>query len=90
MLEMRDPDAPGGSFIHWSLSAIPPTLSGLSPGHVPAGIVQGRNSFGSVGYRGPCPPMGDPPHHYVITLSARGSSGGLVATGTLTGTYARR
>jgi Raf kinase inhibitor-like YbhB/YbcL family protein len=88
-LQMRDPDAPGGNFIHWMVTGIPPTLHGLAPRRVPPGAVQGRNSFGSAGYRGPCPPPGDPAHHYVITVTALAGTT-VLATGTLTATYARR
>ena len=42
----------------------------LAAGHVPAGAVQGRNSFGKTGYGPPCPPKGDRPHRYVFTLYA--------------------
>jgi phosphatidylethanolamine-binding protein (PEBP) family uncharacterized protein len=52
---MTDPDAPGGTFVHW-------THWGES--------TEGRNSFGKLGYSGPCPPRGDKPHHYVITFYA--------------------
>ncbi|MFL5821994.1 MAG: YbhB/YbcL family Raf kinase inhibitor-like protein [Solirubrobacteraceae bacterium] len=88
-LVMRDPDAPGGNFIHWQLNRIPASSLGLPAGHLPAGVVQGRNGFGSIGYRGPCPPRGGPPHHYAITITAlRGSRA--IAVGSVTGTYARR
>ena len=50
---MADRDAPGGTFIHWT--------------RWNAGV-EGRNSFGHVGYSGPCPPRGDKPHRYVITV----------------------
>jgi Raf kinase inhibitor-like YbhB/YbcL family protein len=85
-LTMRDPDA--GNFIHWQLTGIPASTRAMAPGQVPTGASAGRNSFGSVGYRGPCPPRG-PAHHYVITLTARSGTTTL-GTGTLTGTYARR
>jgi Raf kinase inhibitor-like YbhB/YbcL family protein len=88
-IEMRDPDAPGGNFIHWSLTRIKPTTNRLAEGQVPSGALQGSNSFGTVGYRGPCPPPGDPAHHYVITLTAL-SGRTVLARGTLVGTYARR
>jgi phosphatidylethanolamine-binding protein (PEBP) family uncharacterized protein len=48
---MTDPDAPGGTFVHWT------RWDG----------VEGQNSFGKTGYGGPCPPKGDRPHHYVVT-----------------------
>jgi len=99
---MRDSDAAGGAFLHWALAGIPPMTGALAAGSVPAGATAGRNSFGTVGYRGPCPPPGGA-HHYLITLSALAARSGLmsgfsagqlqsrpVASGTLTGIYARR
>lgn len=53
-VEMVDLDAPGGVFIHWL------TVAG----------VRGRNTFGKLGYSGPCPPQGDPPHRYVFRVYA--------------------
>jgi Raf kinase inhibitor-like YbhB/YbcL family protein len=101
-LEMRDPDAPGGNFIHWALAGIAPTVRVLRADHLPPGVVQGDNSSGSVGYTPPCPPSGDKPHRYVITVVALARPSGLrdgfdparlptagLATGTLIGTYAR-
>jgi Raf kinase inhibitor-like YbhB/YbcL family protein len=101
---MRDPDAPGGDFIHWAVAHLIPAHGSLSlaPGVSPPGAVLGRNSFGSLGYRGPCPPSGAP-HHYVITAYALGQPSGLkrgfgadgvsglpaLGQGTLTGLYAR-
>jgi Raf kinase inhibitor-like YbhB/YbcL family protein len=102
---MRDPDAPGGDFIHWAISHLAPAGGSVSlpAGTAPPGAVLGRNSFGSVGYRGPCPPSG-PAHHYVITVYALGQPSGLrngfsaddvsalpvLGQGILTGRYARR
>jgi hypothetical protein len=102
---MRDPDAPGGNFIHWVIAHLQPASGSmsLSAGATPPGAVLGRNSFGSLGYRGPCPPSG-PAHHYVITVYALGQPSGLrkgfsaddvsalpvLGQGTLTGLYARR
>ena len=37
---------------------------------LPAGCRQGRTDFGPPGYGGPCPPAGDPPHHYLFTVYA--------------------
>ena len=87
-LIMIDRDAPGGDFIHWQLSGMSPGSSELKAGEPPALGNAGTNSFGTTGYRGPCPPRGSRPHHYVITLTAIGD-GETVALGTLTGTYAR-
>jgi phosphatidylethanolamine-binding protein (PEBP) family uncharacterized protein len=88
---MTDPDAPGGTFVHWT--------------HWGA-HTDGRNSFGRVGYSGPCPPKGDKPHHYLITFYALRRPLGLAAgsapdrvlaairkstfaSGSLTGLYSR-
>lgn len=102
VLIMRDPDAPGGNFIHWALAGISPRTMALPSGA--AGFTRGRNSFGSLGYRGPCPPEGDPPHRYVISLTALLSPSGLgpgfsaaqfklsrpAPVAMLSGTFARR
>ena len=71
---------------------MPATVRALATGQVPAGGVQGQNGFGQTGYGGPCPPKGGPPHRYTITLSAISAmaSGTVLASGTLSGTYARR
>jgi hypothetical protein len=103
VLLIRDPDAPGGSFIHWAVAGIAPGARSIGPGAAPAGAVQGANSSGSDGYTPPCPPHGDRAHHYVIRVIALARPSGLrtgfdasslpasgLATGTLVGTYARR
>jgi Raf kinase inhibitor-like YbhB/YbcL family protein len=76
-LLVEDHDAPGGAFVHWSVYELPPSSSGTGSGHLPAGSAEGRNSFGRVGYGGPCPPKGDRPHHYVFSIHALGASSGL-------------
>ena len=74
VLIVDDPDAPGGAFTHWIFFDIPAHIVGLEA-DVPDtaefdnGARQGENDFGSIGYRGPCPPPGDP-HHYYFTLYA--------------------
>jgi Raf kinase inhibitor-like YbhB/YbcL family protein len=102
-LEMIDIDAPGGPFVHWAVAKIPASTKSLAAGEdVPPGAIGGRNSFGKVGYGGPCPPAGKP-HRYVITLLALPAPSGLkpgfslgalrtsrvLARGELTGTYGR-
>jgi Raf kinase inhibitor-like YbhB/YbcL family protein len=69
-LILEDPDAPGGTFVHWTLFGIDPQIDSLAPGEIPEGAEEGKNSFGDSGYGGPCPPKGDSPHHYVFTLYA--------------------
>jgi Raf kinase inhibitor-like YbhB/YbcL family protein len=74
VLIVDDPDAPGGTFVHWVLYDLPPEARALTEGIPPRGSVagggtQGLNDFGRVGYDGPCPPAG-PAHRYVFTLSA--------------------
>jgi len=69
-LIMDDPDAPGGTYVHWVLANIPAGESGLAAGQAaPAGAVQGTNSSRRSGYTGPCPPAGKT-HHYIFTLYA--------------------
>jgi Raf kinase inhibitor-like YbhB/YbcL family protein len=69
-IEMLDPDAPGGTFTHWLVYGIPPTVSSLAG--VPAGAAEGVNDFGRRGYGGPCPPRG-PAHHYHFVVLALGT-----------------
>jgi Raf kinase inhibitor-like YbhB/YbcL family protein len=74
-LVVDDPDAPGGTFVHWVISGIPAARGGLASSEVPAAARQARNSAGT-GYTGPCPPSG-PAHHYRFTVYALGRSAGI-------------
>ena len=75
---MEDPDArPITPFVHWLAWNIPATVTSLSEGlqeqprlMEPEGVLQGRTSYGSVGYFGPQPPVGDAPHHYHVQVLA--------------------
>lgn len=78
-LTVEDPDATSGTFVHWSMWDIPRGSAGTNPGKVPPGSVQGRNSAGSTGYTGPCPPPGDSAHHYVFRIYALDDDLGLAA-----------
>jgi Raf kinase inhibitor-like YbhB/YbcL family protein len=69
-LLVEDPDAPGGTFVHWLLWGLAPGVSELPEGSVPDGARQGTNGFGKLGWGGPCPPRGHGPHRYVFTLHA--------------------
>ncbi len=69
-LVVDDPDASGGTYVHWVLFGLGRSLTGLEEGEVPAGARQATNSAGDVGYKGPCPPGGDDPHRYRFTVYA--------------------
>lgn len=77
-LTIIDVDAPTGSgWWHWVTYDIPSATKGLEAGagtvnsaQLPRGTKQARNDFGQPGYGGACPPKGDKPHRYVITLHA--------------------
>ena len=63
-----DPDAPGGTFTHWLVYDIPPTVTQVvDESH---GGKTLRNDFGRARYDGPCPPPGHGPHRYVFTVYA--------------------
>jgi Raf kinase inhibitor-like YbhB/YbcL family protein len=105
VLVVSDPDA--GGYVHWVAFDIAAKPSGgLAEGAstTDPSLRQGTNSFGRVGWGGPCPPSGT--HHYPFRLLAirepLGLSGAptadavlaaakdrIVAETTLTGTYHR-
>jgi Raf kinase inhibitor-like YbhB/YbcL family protein len=72
ILIMDDPDAPGATWDHWLLYNIPAALEeikeGESDGNLAEGVKKGKNSWGKVGYGGPCPPQGT--HRYFFKLYA--------------------
>lgn len=103
VLIVEDPDAPSGTFVHWLAWDIPSQAVGLHEGE--KAPKEGINGFGSVGYKGPCPPPGKP-HRYFFRLFAvdtllslkQGASkeallaaisGHILAQAELVGTYAR-
>ena len=77
-LIVNDPDAPSARpWVHWVLYNVPVDTANVAEGvhqvehpPFPAGSVQGVNSWGTVGYRGPAPPRGHGVHHYHVTLIA--------------------
>ena len=90
IIAVTDPDAPGGTFVHWVHKGIAAAADGDVP---PAGD-----------YHGPCPPPGSGPHHYHFEVfamyqdpSGSGSSFRVVeelrdwavASGELVGTFQR-
>ena len=78
----EDPDAPGGPFTHWVLTAIPATTRAIPEGKLPSGAAAGRNDFGELGWSGPRPPVGDDAHRYFFWLYALDRALGL-ATGAI-------
>ncbi len=76
-LLVEDPDAPGGTWVHWLVYNLPAQAGSLPegaskantpPNGLPDGAVQGKTSFGRADYGGPCPPSGE--HHYYFRLYA--------------------
>jgi hypothetical protein len=70
---MDDPDAPGGTWLHWLIWNIDP-----APGEIPKaldaasiGAVVGKNSWRKAEYGGPCPPGGT--HRYRFKVYALGA-----------------
>lgn len=66
---VEDPDAPRGVYDHWVVWNIPPDEA-ISENSRPG--ITGRNSFGNMGYGGPCPPSGS--HRYFFKVFALDSS----------------
>ena len=77
-LVVSDPDAPKGIWFHWGVFDIParfveiPEAFPVEPDPADdSGIRQARNSFGTVGWNGPCPPhFHHVKHHYRFRLMA--------------------
>ena len=104
-LVMDDPGARG--FAHWVVVDMTGSASGALTEGVSESVdapQQGKNSFGRIGYSGPCPPSGT--HRYAFKLYALSEQlalagtptadevrdalpGRVLAEATLTGTYTR-
>jgi Raf kinase inhibitor-like YbhB/YbcL family protein len=74
-LILDDPDAPDGTFTHWVVYNLPADSRELPEGvakhpKLHKGIMQGKNSFGDVGFGGPCPPKKDGAHRYFFKILA--------------------
>ena len=71
---MHDPDGQKGQGVdHWIHYGIKPATRQIPPGVGAKSAfegVAGSNSKGTIGYIGPCPPVGDSSHHYIIQLYA--------------------
>jgi len=77
-LIVDDPDAPRPEpWVHWVLYKVPADVRALTEGlpqtptlNTPLGAMQGKNTWGTDGYRGPAPPQGHGTHHYHFRLYA--------------------
>ena len=77
-LILEDPDARSTAtpFVHWVAYNIPADVTSLPEGLqdqaqlAKPGVMEGKTSEGSLGYFGPRPPVGDPPHHYHFQVFA--------------------
>jgi Raf kinase inhibitor-like YbhB/YbcL family protein len=72
VLLCEDPDAPGGTYLHWLVTGIDPSATAISESE-PAGATAWTNGYGERGYGGPQPPVGDDAHRYFFRLYALGS-----------------
>ena len=81
-LVLEDPDAPGGTWVHWVLFNLPGEYQGVSAGldrapKLPNGACHGACwgvvDFHRTGYQGPEPPLGQT-HRYVFRLFALDTS----------------
>lgn len=70
---------------HWVVFDIPSTTNSVQEGQEPQGT-KGKNTWGNLGYGGPCPPSGT--HSYVFTIYALDGTLGLAegATGSAVNT----
>ncbi len=106
-LIVNEPAAPGGNWVHWVMFNIPPKVAtDLEQGTTaPGGAVMGINSYGKIGYSGPCPKSGRHRYYFkiwaldtLLDLDANATSddvmeamqGHMIATNQLIGTYFKK
>ncbi len=108
-LIMDDPDAPGGTWVHWVIYNISAASHGLAQAasadaQLPDGSLNGKNSWGRLGYGGPCPPGGTHRYYFkiyaldaILSLSSGANNtqvlpamqGHILAQGELMGTFGK-
>jgi Raf kinase inhibitor-like YbhB/YbcL family protein len=67
-LIVEDPDAPRGTFTHWVLWGIDPSINNVPENEIPQKARELENDFRMPEYGGPCPPSGT--HRYFFRLYA--------------------
>jgi Raf kinase inhibitor-like YbhB/YbcL family protein len=71
---MLDPDGLLGQGVsHWVGYGIPANVTSFAEGEITKGsksFIGGKGTRDNALYIGPCPPIGDAPHHYVFTVVA--------------------
>jgi len=70
---LDDPDSPSGDWVHWIMYNLPADTRNIPESIVatpklPEGGLYGKNSWGKLGYKGPCPPSST--HRYLFKLYA--------------------
>ncbi|PVX27296.1 MAG: YbhB/YbcL family Raf kinase inhibitor-like protein [Candidatus Bathyarchaeum sp.] len=65
-LAVTDPDAPGGTWIHWLVHGISKELREIEQASLPTGAEEVQNDFGRTRYGGPCPPSGTHRYFFII------------------------
>lgn len=81
---LSDPDGAAGlSVSHWVAYNIAAARGQLKSGEANAGadFSMGPNVAGAAAYRGMCPPVGDLPHHYTLTVVASDLPPGTLSAG---------
>lgn len=69
-LIVDDPDAPMGTWVHWTAWNISPGVKEIKENEIPSGATEGMTDFKKPGYGGPCPPKGHGVHRYFFKLYA--------------------
>ena len=82
---LLDPDGLlGQGVVHWVAYGIPASVTSFAEGEMTKQsekFVGGKGTRDNAMYIGPCPPVGDAPHHYVFTVIATDLEPGALKAG---------
>lgn len=85
VVTLKDPDgAKGAGVTHWIVYNIPAAVNEIKAGQVQkttGSMTVGKNTAGAEAYRGACPPLGDTPHHYILSVTATDLAPGSLPAG---------